>query len=147
VKLPVQVRLFPEAIAAVDAFAAELSQQRYGAAFRRAEALRMVALEWLKARQARRVSVTTSQPASAPEAARVLTETVTTVTAPSSPAVPATVAPRPHEAAAATEEATMAATPSPPKHPGRARAEHSAHAQGLAIVAQAGSKGATRAEI
>ena len=101
VKLPVQVRLCPEAIAAVDAFAAELSQQRDGAAFRRAEALRMAALEWLKARQARRVSVTT---------------------APSPPAVPATVAPRPHEAAAAAEEAAMAATPAPPKRPGRARA-------------------------
>jgi hypothetical protein len=102
VKLPVQVRLFPEEIAAVDAFAAELGQQRYGAAFRRAEALRMAALEWLKERQARRGSVTTSQPASAPEAERVVTEAVTTVTAPSPPAVPA--------------------TPSPPKRPGRARA-------------------------
>ena len=44
VKLPVHVRLCPEAIAAVDACAAELSQQRDGAAFRRAEALRMAAL-------------------------------------------------------------------------------------------------------
>jgi len=122
VKLPVQVRPCPEEIATVDAFTAELSQQRYGAAFRRAEALRIAALEWLKERQARRVSVTTSQPASAPEAARVVTETVTTVTAPSPPAVPATVAPRTHEAAAAAEEAAMAATPSPPKRPGRARA-------------------------
>ena len=33
VKLPVQVRLFPEEIEAVDAFAAELRQQSYGAAF------------------------------------------------------------------------------------------------------------------
>ena len=33
VKLPVQVRMFPEEIEAVDAFAAELSQQSYGAAF------------------------------------------------------------------------------------------------------------------
>src|SRR5262252_5870743 len=39
VKMPVQVRMFPEEIAAVDAFAAELSQQSYGAAFSRAEAL------------------------------------------------------------------------------------------------------------
>ena len=38
VKLPVQVRMFPEEIAAVDAFAAELRQQSYGAAFSRAEA-------------------------------------------------------------------------------------------------------------
>ena len=42
VKLPVQVRMFPEEIEAVDAFAAELSQQSYGAAFSRAEALWMV---------------------------------------------------------------------------------------------------------
>ncbi len=41
VKLPVQVRMFPEEMEAVDAFAAELSQQRYGAAFSRAEVLRM----------------------------------------------------------------------------------------------------------
>src|SRR6266542_2975284 len=102
VKLPVQVRLCPEAIATVDACAAALRQQRDGAAFRRAEALRMAALEWLKARQARRVRVTTSPPSSAPEAARVVTEAVTTVTAPSPPAV--------------------SATPSPPKRLGRARA-------------------------
>jgi len=98
----VQVRLCPEAIATVDACAAALRQQRDGAAFRRAEALRMAALEWLKARQARRVRVTTSPPSSAPEAARVVTEAVTTVTAPSPPAV--------------------SATPSPPKRLGRARA-------------------------
>jgi hypothetical protein len=53
VKLPVQVRLFPDEIATVDAFAAELSQQSYGAAFSRAEALRIAAMEWLKERQAR----------------------------------------------------------------------------------------------
>jgi hypothetical protein len=122
VKLPVQVRMFPEEIAAVDAFAAELSQQSYGAAFSRAEALRIAAMEWLKERQARRVSVTTSQPSSAPEAERVVTEAVTTVTAPSPPAVPAAAEPRTHEAAAAAEDAAIAATPSPPKRPGRARA-------------------------
>src|SRR5213078_1407929 len=53
VKRPVQVRTFPEASAAVDAFAAELSQQSYGAAFSRAEALWIAAMEWLKERQAR----------------------------------------------------------------------------------------------
>src|SRR6266446_6108577 len=83
VKLPVHVRLCPEAIAAVDAFAAELRQQRDGAAFRRAEALRMAALAWRKARQARRASGPISPSLSAPEAARVVTETVTTVPAPS----------------------------------------------------------------
>ena len=85
VKLPVQVWPCPEEIATVDAFAAELRQQRDGAAFRRAEALRIAAMEWLKERQARRVSVTTSQPSSEPAAARVVTEAVTTVTAPSVP--------------------------------------------------------------
>ena len=115
VKLPVQVWMFPEEIAAVDAFAAELSQQRDGAAFRRAEALRIAAMEWLKERQARQVSVTTSRPSSEPEAECV-------VTAPSPPAVPTAVEPRTHEAAAAAEDAAMAATPSPPKRLGRARA-------------------------
>jgi hypothetical protein len=122
VKLPVQVRMFPEEISTVDAFAAELSQQSYGAAFSRAEALRIAAMEWLKERQARRVSVTTSQPASAPEAERGVTEAVTPVTAPSPPAVPTAAEPRTHEAEAAAEAAAMAATPSPPKRPGRARA-------------------------
>jgi hypothetical protein len=70
VKLPVQVQMFPEEIEAVDAFAAALRQQSYGAALSRAEALRMAALEGRKERQARRVSVTTSPPASAPEAAQ-----------------------------------------------------------------------------
>jgi hypothetical protein len=41
-KLPVQVWMLPAEIAVVGAFAAELSQQSYGAAFSRAEALRMV---------------------------------------------------------------------------------------------------------
>ena len=62
VKLPVQVRMFPAEIAAVDAFAAELSQQSYGAAFSRAEALRIAALEWLKDRQARQTHETPAQP-------------------------------------------------------------------------------------
>src|SRR5439155_21615560 len=48
VKMPVQVRMLPEEMATVDAFAAELSQQSYGAAFSRAEALRIAAMEWLK---------------------------------------------------------------------------------------------------
>src|SRR3989442_15640241 len=90
VKLPVQVRMLPEEIGTVDAFAAELSQQSYGAAFRGAEALGIAALEWLKARQARRVRVTTSPPPSAPEGERV-------VTAPPPPAVPAAAESRTHE--------------------------------------------------
>src|SRR5215831_13529026 len=68
VKMPVQVRMFPEEIATVDAFAAELSQQSYGAAFSRAEALRIAAMEWLKARQARRAHVPPAPPPRAPEA-------------------------------------------------------------------------------
>ena len=69
VKLPVQVRMFPEEIAAVDAFAAALSQQSYGAAFSRAEALRIAAMEWLKERQARHTGVTPAPPPRAPAAA------------------------------------------------------------------------------
>jgi hypothetical protein len=103
VTLLVHVRLCPAALVTVDALAAELRPQRDRAAFRRAEALRMATLEWLKERQARRVRVTT-------------------VTAPSPPAVPAAAEPRTHEAAAAAEKAAMAATPAPPKRPGRARA-------------------------
>ena len=53
----------------VDAFAAELSQQSYGAAFSRAEALRIAAMEWLKARQARHASGPASPPQRALEAA------------------------------------------------------------------------------
>ena len=45
VKMPVQVRMFPEEIAMVDALAAELSQQSYSVAFSRAEALRIAAME------------------------------------------------------------------------------------------------------
>jgi hypothetical protein len=107
VKLPVQVRMLSEEIEAVDAFAAELSQQSYGAAFSRAEALRIAAMEWLKARQARRARVTISPPLSAPEAERVVTEEVTPVPTPSSPAAPAPVEPRPHEEAAAAEDAPV----------------------------------------
>jgi hypothetical protein len=72
VKLPVQVRMFPEEIAAVDAFAAELSQQSYGAAFSRAEALRIAAMEWLKERQERQARVPCVPPPHAPAAAPAL---------------------------------------------------------------------------
>ena len=67
-KLPVQVRMFPEEIAAVDACAAALSQQSYGAAFSRAEALRIAAMEWLKERQASHTDVTPAPPPRAPAA-------------------------------------------------------------------------------
>jgi hypothetical protein len=45
VKLPVQVRMFLEEIATVNAFAAALSQQSYGVEFSRMEALRIAAME------------------------------------------------------------------------------------------------------
>ena len=70
VKLPIQVRMFPEEIAAVDAFAAALSQQSYGAAFSRAEALRIAAMEWLKERQASHTDVTPAPPPRAGSHAR-----------------------------------------------------------------------------
>src|SRR4051812_18928648 len=72
VKMSVQVRMLPAEIAAVDAFAAVLSQQRYGAAFSRAEALRIAAMEWLKARQARQARVTPSPPPREPDVASEL---------------------------------------------------------------------------
>jgi hypothetical protein len=53
VKLPIHVHMFPEELAVADTFAAERSQQSYGAVFSRAEALRIAAMEGLKARQAR----------------------------------------------------------------------------------------------
>jgi hypothetical protein len=81
VKLPVQVRMFPEEIAAVDAFAAALSQQSYGAAFSRAEALRIAAMEWLKERQASRTGVTPAPPPRAPAA----TPEIETAAAPADP--------------------------------------------------------------
>src|SRR5215211_4897277 len=72
VKLPVQIRLFPAEIAAVDTFAAALSPQSYGAAFSRAEALRIAAMEWLKERQARHAGVTPAPSPRAPAAASAL---------------------------------------------------------------------------
>src|SRR5262249_44045861 len=53
-------------------FAAELSQQSYGAAFSRAEALRIAAMEWLKERQARHAHVTPTLLPRAPAAAPAL---------------------------------------------------------------------------
>ena len=93
VKMPVQVRMFPEEIAAVDAFAAELSQQSYGAAFSRAEALRIAAMEWLKERQARHAHVPPAPPPPALEAAPALeAEAVPADTEPG-PGVPPPVSP------------------------------------------------------
>ena len=67
VKRPVHVRRCPEELATVDACTAELSQQRSGAAFSRAEVLRIAALEWLKERQARGTPAPSQRaPAAAP---------------------------------------------------------------------------------
>ena len=118
VKMPVQVRMFPEEIATVDAFAAELSQQSYGAAFSRAEALRIAAMEWLKARQARRASVTASLPQRESEA--------------EAEAEPER---------AVTAEGAVITTPSPPVEP------PSRQAQILTTIAAAGPQGLRPAEV
>ena len=67
-KLLVQVWRFPKEIAAVDAFTAELSQQSDGAAFSRAEALRIAAMEWLQEHQASPPGVPPAPPPRAPAA-------------------------------------------------------------------------------
>jgi MarR family protein len=120
VKMPVQVRLFPAEIAAVDAFAAELSQQSYGAAFSRAEALRIAAMEWLKERQARHASVTPSPPPRAPAAAPVLEA---------------------QAAPAATEPGPVVPPPLPPAEP------PSRQGQILAALTAAGPQGLRPAEV
>src|SRR5712692_6087819 len=122
VKMPVQVRMLPEEIATVDAFAAELSQQSYGAAFSRAEALRIAAMEWLKERQARRASVTASPPQREPEAE-------------------AEAEPEPEPERAVTEDVAVITTPSPPVEP------PSRQAQILTTIAAAGPQGLRPAEV
>ena len=122
VKMPVQVRMLPEEMATVDAFAAELSQQSYGAAFSRAEALRIAAMEWLKARQARRASVTASPPQREPEAE-----------------AEAEAEPEPERAV--TEDVAVITTPSPPVEP------PSRQAQILTTIAAAGPQGLRPAEV
>src|SRR5712692_5975892 len=122
VKMPVQVRMLPEEIATVDAFAAELSQQSYGAAFSRAEALRIAAMEWLKERQARRASVTASPPQREPEAE-----------------AEAEAEPEPERAV--TEDVAVITTPSPPVEP------PSRQAQILTTLAAAGPQGLRPAEV
>ena len=120
VKMPVQVRMLPEEMATVDAFAAELSQQSYGAAFSRAEALRIAAMEWLKARQARRASVAASPPQREPEAEAEA---------------------EPEPARAVTEDVGVITTPSPPVEP------PSRQAQILTTIAAAGPQGLRPAEV
>jgi len=114
--------MLPEEIATVDAFAAELSQQSYGAAFSRAEALRIAAMEWLKERQARRASVTASQPQREPEAE-----------------AEAEAEPEPERAV--TEDVAVITTPSPPVEP------PSRQAQILTTIAAAGPQGLRPAEV
>src|SRR5437870_165796 len=120
VKMPVQVRMLPEEMATVDAFAAELSQQSYGAAFSRAEALRIAAMEWLKARQARRASVTASPPQREPEAEAEA---------------------EPEPARAVTADGAVITTPSPAVEP------PSRQAQILTTIAAAGPQGLRPAEV
>src|SRR5207244_10066157 len=115
VNMPVQVRMLPEEIAAVDAFAAALSHQSYGAAFSRAEALRIAAMEWLKERQASRTSVSPALPQHAPEAASE--EETATATA-----------------STAIEEVPLVSTPTPPAEP------PSRQAQILAALTAAGTQ-------
>ena len=122
VKMPVQVRMLPEEIATVDTFAAELSQQSYGAAFSRAEALRIAAMEWLKERQARRASVTASPPQRASEAE-------------------AEAEAEAEPARAVTEAGAVISTPSPPVEP------PSRQAQILTTIAAAGPQGLRPAEV
>ena len=117
VKLPVQVRMLPEEIAAVDAFAAALSQQTYGAAFSRAEALRIAAMEWLKERQA---GGPPAAPPRAPAAAPAL----------EAAAVPATLEPGP-----------AVLPPPPPAEP------PSRSAQILAALTAVGPQGLRPAEV
>jgi uncharacterized membrane protein len=114
--------MFPEEMETVDAFAAELSQQSYGAAFSRAEALRIAAMEWLKERQARRASVTASPPQREPEAE-----------------AEAEAEPEPERAV--TEEGAVITTPSPPVEP------PSRQAQILTTIAAAGPQGLRPAEV
>jgi len=122
VKMPVQVRMLPEEIATVDTFASELSQQSYGAAFSRAEALRIAAMEWLKERQARRASVPASPPQREPEAE-----------------AEAEAEPEPERAV--TEDGAVITTPSPPVEP------PSRQAQILTTIAAAGPQGLRPAEV
>jgi len=68
VKMLVQVHTFPGEIATVDTFATELRQQSDGVAFSRTEALRMAALEWLQARQARGTAAPALEAEAAPAA-------------------------------------------------------------------------------
>src|SRR5207253_6076135 len=118
VKLPVQVRMFPEEIAAVDACAAALSQQSYGAAFSRAEAIRIAAMEWLKERQARQARGTPAPSQRAPVAA---------------PALEA-------EAASAAPEPGPGGPPTPAAPPSR-------QGQILAALTAAGTQGLRPAEV
>jgi hypothetical protein len=88
--------MLPEEIETVDAFAAALSQQSYGAAFSRAEALRIAAMEWLKERQARHAHARPTPPEPEPavasageaEAGSALIEDRPVVSTPASPAAP-----------------------------------------------------------
>ena len=120
VKMPVQVRMFPEEIAMVDAFAVELSQQSYGAAFSRAEALRIAAMEWLKERQARQARAPPAPPPRAPAAP---------------PEIEAAAAP------ADPEHGPGVPPPSPPAEP------PSRQGQILAALTAAGPQGLRSAEV
>ena len=128
VKMPVQVRMFPEEIATVDAFAAELSQQSYGAAFSRAEALRIAAMEWLKERQARHARVPPVLPQRELEA---------------TPAIEAEAAPEFKAEAAPTdsEHVPVVPPPAPPAGP------PSRQEQILAAITAAGPQGLQPAEV
>jgi hypothetical protein len=90
-KQPVQVRLSDDELTLIDTFAADLSRQAFGAAFSRAEALKLAALDWLK----QRYNTPPTDPATAPSSEHgsvaelghsIVTEPDTPVAAPVSPA-------------------------------------------------------------
>ena len=71
-KLPVHVRMFPEAMATVDTYTAALCQQSAGAACSRTEALRIATMAWLQARPACPARGTPAPSPRAPAAAPAL---------------------------------------------------------------------------
>jgi hypothetical protein len=102
-KQPVQVRLSDDELALIDAFTAELSRQAYGAAFSRAEALKLAALDWLRQRYstppAKTATTTSPEHVYVAELGHsIVTEPDTPVAAPVSP-VPQTRATAPRKRA------------------------------------------------
>jgi hypothetical protein len=129
-KQPVQVRLSDDELTLIDTFAADLSRQAFGAAFSRAEALKLAALDWLKQRYNTPPTETATAPSSEHGSVAELGHSI--VIEPDTPVV-APALPAPQPSARPTAPTTRKRAHGLPHEVLERIAEERTHCEGLSL--------------